>query len=546
MGTPSYMAPEQAAGRNRELTTATDVYGLGAVLYELLTGRQPFHEATHLDTLLQVLREEPARPSQLRPGLAPDLETICLKCLRKEPKERYATAEALGRDLEHYLKGEPIEGRNVSALQKAVRWVRRRPAPAALAVVSVLAVLALVCLVVGLVYNAELGTINGQLEVALHELKEKQEEADRQRVRANRAEDEARRYLYLAYMPLIQQAERDNQPGRVIQLLRRLIPERSSEDDFRQWEFYHLWRKYNGEESRLHGHTGAVAAVAFSPDDKLLASASTDRTIKLWDTVTGKECFTLAGHRGAVTTVAFSPDGKRLVSGSADTTVKIWDTATGKELQSLQGHTDSVTTVAFSPNNLNVASGSEDCTVRVWNRDTGRMVTEFKRHNEAVNSLAFSPNGTWLASTGKADVQIWKPLTGEVVKVRKIGNANPDSGRNNSLAFSPDGQRLAVGYTAYLKRRENEVEIIGRVEVWDLTKDTSVRVLNHQGVTQRLSHIRTGVHIGDQSCLRKSLSFSRAKLVRKVNGCSYMGQSLTSRTARMGLIWLRPPRATRR
>jgi serine/threonine-protein kinase len=149
MGTPSYMAPEQAAGRNRELTTATDVYGLGAVLYELLTGRRPFQEATDLDTLLQVLREEPVRPSRLRPGLAPDLETICLKCLRKDPAQRYQTSDALARDLQRFLSREPVEARPVGTLERVRSWVRRHPAPAALAAVSAMATL---CLLVGWLY----------------------------------------------------------------------------------------------------------------------------------------------------------------------------------------------------------------------------------------------------------------------------------------------------------------------------------------------------------------------------------------------------------
>jgi WD40 repeat protein len=283
----------------------------------------------------------------------------------------------------------------------------------------------------------------------------------------------------------VSSAEKDKQPGRVVQLLRRLIPENATEADLRDWEFYHLWRKYLGEESRLRGHRGAVTAVAFSPDDSLLASASTDRTIKIWDTIAGKERVTLTGHAGAVNTVAFSPDGKRLVSGSADAVVKVWDTTKGKELLSLHGHTGPVTSSAFSPDGLHVASASEDCSVRVWETDTGRTITEFKKHMAAINGLAFSPDGLLLASTAKADIQIWKPLTGEVVKVPKVGNRGPDSGRNTALAFSPDGKQLAVGYTENEKLGPTQVEITGRVAVWNLTTETTIRKLNHQpGVTQ--------------------------------------------------------------
>jgi tRNA A-37 threonylcarbamoyl transferase component Bud32 len=131
VGTPAYMAPEQAAAR-KGLTTAADVYGLGAILYELLTGRPPFQGATALDVLLQVLEQEPARPRALAPGLDRDLESICLKCLEKEPSRRYASAAALADDLERWLEGRPIQARASGALERAIKWARRQPAVALL------------------------------------------------------------------------------------------------------------------------------------------------------------------------------------------------------------------------------------------------------------------------------------------------------------------------------------------------------------------------------------------------------------------------------
>jgi hypothetical protein len=142
MGSPSYMPPEQAAGRHGDIGPASDVYSLGAMLYELLTGRPPFRGATAMDTLLEVMEADPVAPRRLKADIPPDLETICLKCLEKAPSARYPTARALAEELDRYLKGEPIHARPASAVRKAVSWARRHPGALAAAAAFVMVALA--------------------------------------------------------------------------------------------------------------------------------------------------------------------------------------------------------------------------------------------------------------------------------------------------------------------------------------------------------------------------------------------------------------------
>ncbi|WP_341526616.1 caspase family protein [Nostoc sp. UHCC 0302] len=201
-----------------------------------------------------------------------------------------------------------------------------------------------------------------------------------------------------------------------------------------------LWNAATGKEiTTLKGHSSDVLGIAFSPDGKTIASASSDTTVKLWNVATGKEITTLNGHSSYVLSVAFSPDGKTIASASLDNTLKLWNATTGKEITTLNGHSNSVNGVAFSPDGKTIASASSDTTVKLWNVATGKEITTLKGHSSDVNGVAFSPDGKTIASASSdTTVKLWNVATG-----KEITTLNGHSNSVNGVAFSPDGKTIA-------------------------------------------------------------------------------------------------------
>jgi WD40 repeat protein len=425
MGTPSYMAPEQAAGNNQAVGPPADVYALGAILYELLTGRPPFRAAMVLDTLEQVRSQEPVPPRRLQPTTPRDLETITLKCLAKEPGRRYASAGELAEDLQRWLEGRPIQARPIGVFGRTWRWCRRNPALA------------------GAVGAATLFLVLGSLISALLAVRALAEagRADREAAGAREAKRWSDRRYYASEMKLASLDWEAGQPGLVQQRLQQFERQATGEPDLRGFEWHYLQRLCQLELRTLTGHKDQVFGVAFSPDGGRLASASKDGTVRVWETATSQHVLTLEGHTGEVRGVAFRPDGRQLASAGEDRTVKVWDATTGKVIRTLQGHAGAVRGVAYSPDGRHLASASTDRTVKVWDATTGQVIRTLKGHTGAVQGVAFSPDGKHLASASSDwTVKVWDLATGQealpVLGASTLGLIGSPLGQGPFLAAS--------------------------------------------------------------------------------------------------------------
>lgn len=383
VGTPSYMAPEQAIAGGRHVTARTDVWALGAILYELLTGQPPFEGDGPLEVLEAARTVDPTPPSSLNPSVDRDLSTICLKCLEKDPQHRYASAREVASELRCVLGSEPIRARPPTRWESVTKWYRRNPVVA--------------LLLFGLWLSLGFGSLltGWQWWVA-------RESANRER--AARLEADA-----IVLRQRIDRADYELDRGRASTRLANLaaVLRQQPTNRFAALAILHTltFEPFPRPSIPAFRHAKRVVEIAVSPDDRLAATASYDLTARLWDTTTGLPVGAPMQHPTAVESVCFHPAGNALATGDQAGSVRIWSVPEGRLLHTLQGHTRVISGLAFTSNGRRLVSAGHDGTMRIWDPLEGRLLAGPIHTNAPAPRLGISADDNYALASGILDLR---------------------------------------------------------------------------------------------------------------------------------------------
>ncbi|MFO0871935.1 MAG: WD40 repeat domain-containing serine/threonine-protein kinase [Pirellulales bacterium] len=470
VGTPSYMAPEQAMG-GKQLTTAVDIYSLGAMLYELLTGRPPFRESSPVETLLKSLSSEPVRPSMLQPSVNRDLETIALKCLEKDPSKRYDSSSALADDLERWQRGETISARPAGNLERVWRWCRRNPSLAAACVAALFAMFLFFITSLVSAHREKLNSLRLAAEQvktldALHDARRNEAEATRERHRADLERDAAReRLVQLHVRDGLLRMEQGDLPSALLWFTEALAADSGDADRERPHRL-RLANVLRAMPKLLHidFQEGLVQLDARGRQVVTL----NDKTARVWDPATGQPHAVPLEHTATVLSARFSPAGN-LLATRTQYSIDVWDLQRGERAIPTQAVEEGqqVGAAGFSDDGQRLVTAT-GTTARLWDATTFTPIGAPLKTKDVIEQIVFSPSGRLVVTAGQQDVRL---LNGQTFE--PLGPAFTCEHSFRSAQFSRDERRLLVssghreGGTIQVLDASTG-QLVGQPIVWEL------------------------------------------------------------------------------